>query len=81
MVSVEDLAHLMPNNKKTSHEIRVVEGVHPYTMLDSDLPIIISLIYQILTKEGIAGQKPLFVIYSDDEEKPEGKRPHRKKQK
>jgi hypothetical protein len=72
----------MPMNKNTSKEIQVIESAHPYAMLDNDLPTMMSLVYQMLAKEGVTPQKPLFVIYpDDDEEKPKGKRLPRKKKK
>ncbi len=67
---------------KTNHpKIEIVETAHPYAMLDNDLPTMMSLVYQLLAKEGITPTQPLFVTYSDDAEKPKGKRLPRKKQK
>lgn len=71
----------MQKNKNTSQEIRVIKSAHPYAMLDNDLPTMMSLVYQLLAKEGIAPKQPLFVSYSDDAEKPKGKRARRKQQK
>jgi hypothetical protein len=68
--------------KTNSLKIEIVETAHPYAMLDNDLPIMMSLVYQLLAKEGITPKQPLFVSYSDDDkEKPKGKRARRKKQK
>jgi hypothetical protein len=68
--------------KTNSQEIEIVESAHPYAMLDNDLPTMMSLVYQMLAKDGITPKQPLFVSYSDDEPgKPKGKRVRRKKQK
>jgi hypothetical protein len=72
----------MPKNKKTSQEIKVVETIHPYAMLDNDVPAMMSLVYQMLAGRGITPKHPLFVTYPDDGAgKPKGKRSPRKKQK
>jgi hypothetical protein len=67
--------------KTNSPKIEIVETAHPYAMLDNDLPTMMSLVYQLLAKEGITPKRPLFVTYSDDAEKPKGKRRPRKAQK
>jgi hypothetical protein len=68
--------------KINSPKIDIVETAHPYPMLDNDLSTVMSLIYELLAKEGITPKQSLFVSYSDDEPgKPKGKRARRKKQK
>jgi hypothetical protein len=65
--------------KTNSPEIEIVESAHPYAMLDNDLPTMMSLVYQLLAKDGITPKQPLFVSYSDDEPgKPKGKRARQK---
>jgi len=67
--------------KTNAPKIEYVVVAHPYAMLDNDLPTMMSLVYQLLAKEGIAPKQPLFVSYSDDAVKPKGKRVRRKRQK